>query len=359
VASPPPLLRPVAALLASWQAGREPVAPRTVPAREAVGLVLAEDLVAPRALPERATALRAGYAVAAADLVGVSAYAPRLLPEAPRFVEAGDPLPPGADAVLPPDALVKFAAGFEILSEVAPGENVRRIGEDLGAGDRLRAAGEVLRPRDAGVARAAGIDAVSVRPFTLGLAGAPPVLEWMEGLATSFRSGMRIAILPFRSDDAEDRETTLKSSAADLILVLGRPTPALAERLAASEAPQAVALAGAEAALIGGGATPLILAPPRIEALVALLLGLIDPYAAALTGRAPRRVWRRARLTRKIASAVGLTEVVLLRETKGGLEPVSVGSITVNALAEAEGFLVLPPDSEGLADGTEVEAYAL
>jgi molybdopterin biosynthesis enzyme len=56
---------------------------------------------------------------------------------------------------------------------------------------------------------------------------------------------------------------------------------------------------------------------------------------------------------------VGLTELVLLRETKGGLEPVSAGSITLSALARAEGFLVLPPDSEGLPDGAEVEAYAV
>ncbi|TVQ53127.1 MAG: hypothetical protein EA355_13870 [Rhodobacteraceae bacterium] len=74
--------------------GRDPVA--------ACGHVLAEDRCLACDLPPAAEALRAGFAVAALDLVCAGAGSPAPLGD-PVRVLPGERLPPGADAVLPED----------------------------------------------------------------------------------------------------------------------------------------------------------------------------------------------------------------------------------------------------------------
>lgn len=322
-------------------------------------MVLAEDLAVERPVPSHMTALRAGYAVASGDLVGASAYAPLRLREAPRLVEAGDPLPPGTDAVLPRDA-VTAGPPVEVVLEAAPGENVRRVGEDLGAGHVLRRAGEVLRPLDAAVAAAAGLADVPVRSFSLDLQGDRRALSILALFTARGRSGIRANVVPIGFDAEADGRTIRSGSGADLI-VLAAPPP-LSSRTPATFGPvlaEGIALRGAETTLVAAGPTPLIVAPPRLDALVTLWCCVVDPFSAFLTQRGSPSVWRRARLTRKIASQVGLTEIALVRETKGGLEPVGSGSITLAALTQAEGFLVVPPECEGFPEGAEVEAYEL
>jgi molybdopterin molybdotransferase len=323
-------------------------------------MVLAEDLAVERPVPVQTTALRAGYAVASADLVGASAYAPHRLKEAPPHVEAGDPLPPGTDAVLPSDAVATAGPIVEIVLEAAPGENVRRVGEDLKPGNVLRQAGTVLRPLDAAIAAAAGLDEVLVRSFSLDLYADRKDLSILEFLTARDRGGVRANVCPVPVDGEWQAQSMLNGSDADLIVLAASPN-AVSRTITTfgSVLAQGVALRGAESTLVASGRTPVIVAPARLDVLVTLWCCLIDPFCAFLTDRGSASVWRRARLTGKIASQVGLTELALVRETKGGLEPVGTSSITLSALAVAEGFLVVPPESEGVAEGDEVEAYEL
>jgi molybdopterin biosynthesis enzyme len=329
-----------------------------VPIAEAAGAVLAEDVAAAQPVPARALALRSGYAVSSADLVGVSAYAPAGMAEPPPWVVAGDPLPLGTDAVLPGDAVARTGAFVEIMLDTAPGENARRAGEDLQAGEVLRLAGQVLRPVDVTLAQAAGLQHASIRPFTLHLRGRQD-LPWLGSIAALIGSGIQ-ADVALGGGESERGLAPSPASSADLVIVVGLPPSAALGRDPELELAPGVALRGAETTLVmRAGDTPVLVAPPRLDAVLALVYGLIRPLAAALTRREPERPWRRGRLTRKIASPIGLTDLALVRETTGGLEPVGAGAITLSALARAEGFFVLPPESEGLPAGAEVEAYEL
>ena len=95
-----------------------PPAPVRVPLLDALGLLLAEDVVSPLVLPPFDNSAMDGFAVRAAELAGVTDAAPRELPVAgevaagagePRALEPGTavrimtgaPVPPGADAVVP------------------------------------------------------------------------------------------------------------------------------------------------------------------------------------------------------------------------------------------------------------------
>jgi molybdopterin biosynthesis enzyme len=102
-----------------------------------------------------------------------------------------------------------------------------------------------------------------------------------------------------------------------------------------------------------------IVLPPRLDTVLAVTLCLVEPFADRLSGREARAVWRRGPLTRKLSSSIGLTELALVRETMGGLEPLGAGSLTLGALANADGFLVIAPESEGFQAGDVVEARGL
>ena len=64
-------------------------------------------------------------------------------------------------------------------------------------------------------------------------------------------------------------------------------------------------------------------------------------------------------LARKIASSVGIAEIVLLEDKDGGWLPLSVGDLPFTAIAQAHAWLVVPGPSEGYAAGTPVDAYVL
>src|SRR5690606_35124685 len=87
-----------------------------------------------------------------------------------------------------------------------------------------------------------------------------------------------------------------------------------------------------------------------------------------LAGRAIRRMgghstaWpypvRRAVLTKKISSELGSVDYCRVRLTPNGADPVATGGNTrLSALAAADGFLLVPEDSEGYPAGAEITLY--
>ena len=149
----------------------------------AMGRVPATVLSAAADVPARACALETGYAVRADETVGAAPYNPLscLIKELgvgtlPRGtvarVGAGQPLPAGADAVLPEEAVEPEGDDrIGVLAPVAEGDGVVMAASELRAGDPLwPAAGrrQPLRPAGIGLLGAAGALRVPVvrRPRT-------------------------------------------------------------------------------------------------------------------------------------------------------------------------------------------------
>jgi molybdopterin molybdotransferase len=84
------------------------------------------------------------------------------------------------------------------------------------------------------------------------------------------------------------------------------------------------------------------------------------PAIRLLGGRSaewPHRTVR-ARLTSKIASAVGRVDYVRVRLTPAGVEPIAIsGASILSSTTRADGFVIIPRDSEGNAPGQEVEVF--
>jgi molybdopterin molybdotransferase len=80
----------------------------------------------------------------------------------------------------------------------------------------------------------------------------------------------------------------------------------------------------------------------------------------ALGGRAADWPYRRLRapLRRKIASVVGRLDYVRVQLIGGEVEPLAIGGASVlSSTTRADGFVLMPGDSEGHPPGAEVEVF--
>lgn len=150
-----------------------PLPPVDLPLLDAVGLVLAEDVVADADIPPFRNSAMDGYALRAADVAGataerpvrlavvaeVAAGTPEPAPLAPGQavrIMTGAPLPAGADTVVRFEETDEFDAGprrsqVAVRRAVRPWENVREAGEDVRAGSVVLPRGTVLRPAAVGI----------------------------------------------------------------------------------------------------------------------------------------------------------------------------------------------------------------
>ena len=144
-----------------------------VPIAGADGLVLADDVAAPEALPRWDNSAMDGYAVLADDVAAAGPDSPVELtvladlaagsPEEPTVragtaarIMTGAPLPPGADAVVPVEDTDGGTTTVRITAPRARGAHIRRAGEDVAAGDLVLAAGTLLGPAQVAAAASVG-----------------------------------------------------------------------------------------------------------------------------------------------------------------------------------------------------------
>jgi molybdenum cofactor synthesis domain-containing protein len=150
-----------------------PLEPRVVPVADALGLVLAEAIVANEPVPPFANTGMDGYAVRADDTPGtlrvvgeLPAGAAPTIPVGPGEairIMTGAPMPDGADSVVMVERT--NTVGDEVTVEVAkPGEHVRRAGGDVEAGDIVFEPGVLLTPAHLGVLASLDVREVRAHP---------------------------------------------------------------------------------------------------------------------------------------------------------------------------------------------------
>ena len=157
--------------------------PKTVALAEALGCVLAEDVVTSESVPPFANTAMDGFALRATDVRGASEEAPAILTvvatlragEAPTTavgageairIMTGAPIPDGADAIVMVEKTVVADddATLEVLTEVPVGNHIRAAGDDLRSGDLVFQAGATLSAGHLGVLASIGREEVVVVP---------------------------------------------------------------------------------------------------------------------------------------------------------------------------------------------------
>ncbi|MBB2960124.1 molybdopterin-binding protein [Methylobacterium sp. R2-1] len=360
---PSAALMPLAEALSGLRRLAVPVAPRTVPLSQAYGCIAATAVHAAQPVPAERIALRDGFAVESAGVGGASPYAPVMLPRAPAWVEAGDVLPAGTDAVLPAEGL----EGRNAVAEVGAGEGIRAAGEDLSEGDVLLAAGERIAPRHLLALAAAGVREVAIRAVRIRLVVTgtfePEALSPMLAALVERSGGSAETIAV--PDDPELIARAIAAKGSDATFVLGGTGFGRSDRSAEGLAgagrviAHGLALRPGETAGLGeAGGRPVLLLPGRPDAALASFLALGRPLVAALAGivEAPSRA---GTLRRKITSTVGLAEIVFVRGHGSEIEPLGGADLPLRRLIEADGAVLVPPEREGYPAGSEVEVVPL
>ncbi len=146
---------------------------------EALGMVLAETVVADEAIPPFANTAMDGFAVRAADTIGATKESPVSLPVvgtiaagsvAARPLEAGEamrimtgaPVPPGADAIIMVELTRPNGFDVDLLAEVPMGNHVRPAGDDIQKGTEILHPGTVIGPGHLGVLASLGRQTITV-----------------------------------------------------------------------------------------------------------------------------------------------------------------------------------------------------
>lgn len=374
-----------------------------VPLIQGLGRTLATDVVSSVEVPSFDKSAMDGYALRAAETFGASPTDPapfrvigEILPggagglevgpgEAVRIMTGG-PLPKGADAVLMAEHASEEGGRLLAHAPVVPGRNVARAGEDITRGETVLEAGRILRPADLGVMASIGMaEALVVRRPVVGILstgnelvepGSPEAGEpgrvvnscgpMLEGLVRE--SGGVADRMPTVPDDPAALRAALESFDGDLLLTTGATAVGKEDYM-----PGLLAELGE--LLVHGvnirPASPLAFGRLR-DGLAILLPGnpvaamvgfdvIARPALQLMLGQTEERRSRRVRgrLRRKLASALNRTDFVRVRLVgEGEVEPLrSGGSGVLTSVTDADGFVIVPRDDEGLEEGTEVEVF--
>ena len=379
---------------------------------QAAGRILASDIISRVDVPGFDRSMMDGFAVRAADSLGASGYnrlplaiVGQSLPGEPFAGElgcgqavrimTGAPLPTGADAVLPAERVEVEGSRLLAQDEVPPGKNVGPRGEDVTADSILLSAGRVLRAQDIGVLS-------SIGQYVVPLVRQPRVQIVVTGNellpAGTSPAGSRVAdangpmlaslvardggIAQMASGGREPPEANQRDylvpddpaailaamhSESDIVLVSGGSSVGQEDH-----APLLLAQHG-ELAIHGIAMRPS--SPTGMgrlgERLVFLLPGnpvsclcAYDFFAGRairlLGGRSNQWPYRALRLplARKLVSQVGRVDYARVRIVAGQVEPIAIsGAAILTSTTAADGFVVVPADSEGYPAGAEVEVY--
>ena len=361
------------------------------------GRILACDVNSSVNVPGFARSMMDGFAIRAEETQGATSY--NALPfnvtgtsfpgtpfsgvvmagQAVRIM-TGAPMPDGADSVIPVEYTESQDQTVFVMGEVSAGKHFGAIGEDVRSGSLVLSAGRSLRPQDIGVLSSIGCSSVQVirRPIVRILitgnellpAGTRP-----HGYQIADANGPMLHSLVSRDGGLpvmsglvpDDRESLIAALAepADVVLVSGGSSVGLEDH-----APRVLADHGT-LAIHGIAMRPSGPAGMGVfnHRLVFLLPGnpvsclcAYDFFAGrairALSGRKKDWPYRQiqATLTRKIVSMVGRVDYARVKLDGNLAEPVAIsGASVLTSTTQADGFVIIPADSEGCAAQTDVD----
>jgi molybdopterin molybdotransferase len=372
-----------------------PLGTERVPVDDALGRVLAEDVVAEHDVPPFDNSAMDGFALAAGPagrtltLVGESRAgtpADRAPGEGEAIrVSTGAAVPPGTEAVVPGEQTTSDDATVTVTSEVRPGQHLRAAGEDVRKGATVLRRGTTLGPAELGIAVVAGRAQIEVarRPRVALLITGDELKDAGEPLgpgeihesngttlgALARQAGAAVVSRARVGDTREATEQAVKAGlGADVLILSGGVSvgphdhvkPALTAN-GVEEVFWRVALRPGKPTWFGRTDDTLVFGLPGnpVSAMVTFLL-FVRPALAKLQGgdAAARRV--RAVLGEAVERNPGRDEAVrvALREGEGGRVATPTGpqgSHQLSSMLNADGLALVTAGEGAAEEGEAVE----
>lgn len=404
---PPPQLTPIERARELVLERVVPLPAEHVPLRAAAGRFLAADVAAAEDIPGFDNSAMDGYAVRAADVSGAGAAHParlRLVGESSAGHPAGRALgtgeaigistgavvPAGADAVVRVEDTSRDGEDVLVAAAVAPGNNIRRAGEDVRAGAKVLSAGTRVGASELGALASVGHPATSCvrRPRVAVRLTGDELVEPGEPLgpgqirdsnayavpALASAAGAEVDSVELVPDRLDGTVAALdRALGADVVVVCGGVSvgehdhvrPAL-EQLGVERVFWRVALKPGKPTFFGvavGGKLVFGLPGNPVSAMVTFLL-FVRPALLALQGGEPSVPRLTGVLTSDYAKVGGRAEAIRVR-----LEPAEVGwlatptgpqgSHVLTSMLGADGLAILPATTELVRAGERVPVELL
>ena len=375
---------------------------QAAPLRDALGRILAEDVIAPFAVPPHANSAVDGYALRFDDLPAEGESALRVVgraaaghPERRSLgpgeairIFTGAVMPEGADTVVMQEDSRQEGERVLVPAGLKRGANRRRAGEDVEAGAVALEAGIRLRPQEIGLAASLGFATLPVRTrlkaalfstgdeiLEPGQASAPGRIYDSNRytLAALLGAlGVSVTDLGILSDRHAAIQEALRRAAEtghDLIVTTGGVSvgeedhvKAAVEALGSLHAWRLAVKPGRPIALGQVGRVPFVGLPGNPVAAMVTFLRVVRPLVLKLAGardREPRLFRVRAGFAyRKKAGRREWVRVRLAADGAGGLEAQKYprdGAGILSSMVAADGLVELPEGLTRLEPGTMVD----
>jgi len=381
--------------------GNSRTAAETVALSNADGRVLHDDIIADEHIPGFDRSTVDGVAVMAADTFGSSDTMPAQLtfkgeilmgqdselvikPGECAGVSTGGKLPGNADSVVMVEYTEDFGDGFRYIGKPAGvRENVVLRGDDVHPGKTVLKKSTRLAPKDIGALAALGKTSVSVykKPVVGVLSTGDelvPVEQSPAGaqirdvnthlLVSAVKAcggeALSFGIVP---DDEASLTAAVKAALprCDVLLISGGSSAGEKDMTAkiigtlGSVLVHGIAVKPGKPTIIGSvSGKPVVGLPGHPVSAYFIFLLLVRQVICSLNNSSPALFTRRGVLGVNIPSNHGREEYVPVRQGDGStVLPAPVKSGLITLLSEADGFIRVDRDCEGLMKGDEVQVY--
>lgn len=363
---------------------------------ESLGRITAEAVYAKCCSPLFNAAAMDGIAVKSAETAEAGEERPLALSlgSGYRIIDTGDPVKSPFDAVIMAEDVMETGEGMVTITKSVPGwQNVRPIGEDIAAGEMLLPSHHTIRPVDIGVLLAGGIlnleifkkPQVSIIPT--GTEIIMPHENPKEGDIIDSNSGMfaamvtesggvphRCGIIP--DDYQKIKETVLQETERSDMVIINAGSSAGTEDYTVHVLREIGQVIVHGVAMKPG--KPVILAIVQGKPVIGLpgypvsaylaFENFAEPVLRIMAGLSPNkgsstRKTVKAVLSKRTVSSLKHREYVRVKVGKVGdkfvCAPLARGAGAAMSLVRADGFCVIPQESEGFEAGetVDVELY--
>ncbi len=368
---------------------------------EAAGRVLAKDVVAGFNVPAFDKASMDGYAVRAGDTYGASTFSPKRLrligvQHAGEFFEdevgtgecvqvaTGSPIPRGSDAVVMVEYTRLDGDQVEVQKPEYPGANISPKAEDISEGEVVVKAGEPLTSGKIGVLAALGIESMEVyaKPEVAVISTGSevrPIGSHLEPGQIYDINSHTISVVvdsngcvPHRlgivSDERDALEAALREVVGrDLVVFSGGSSVGSRDLLyeVVEEAGEVLfhglQVKPGKPTLFGiVDGTPVFGMPGYPTSCLSNAHIFLAPALRILAGLPPRELRRvKARMAVRVVSSSGREQFLTVRLEDGLAHPVFKRSGAITSMAHADGYIVIPVNTDTIEEGEEVTVTLL